>query len=51
MDVQKESVMLAVFAAGAREPKVVKRLPNEKRRLRRFLNQVAREEEMRACYE
>lgn len=36
MDVHKDSVMVAVYADGAREPEVVQPLPNDSRKLRRF---------------
>jgi len=51
MDVHKDSVMVAVFPAGASEPTVVKRLPNEARKLRRFFERLSRQGEVRACYE
>ncbi len=51
MDVHKDSVMIAVLAEGASEPTVVRRLPNDARKLRRFLDRVARDGEVRACYE
>jgi len=51
MDVHKDSVMVAVFPAGASEPTVVKRLPNEARKLRRFFERLSRQAEVRACYE
>ena len=51
MDVHKHSVMVAVFPAGATEPTVVKRLPNEARKLRRFFERLSRQGEVRACYE
>jgi len=51
MDVHKDSVMMAVLPEGAKEPTVVKRLPNEGRKLRRFFERISREGEVRACYE
>ena len=51
MDVHKDSVMVAVLPAGAAEPTVVKRLPNEVRKLRRFFERLSRQGEVRACYE
>jgi len=51
MDVHKDSVMVAVLPEGAGEPTVVKGLPNEDRRLRRFLEQIGRDGEIQACYE
>lgn len=51
MDVHKDSVTIAVLPEEAREPTVVKRIVNEDRRLRRFLERIARDGEIRACYE
>lgn len=42
MDVHKDTVMVAVLPEGAPEPTVVKRLPNEASRLRRWLARVSR---------
>ena len=51
MDVHKDSVMMAVLPEGASEPTVVERLPNEERKLKRFLDRLGREAEVYACYE
>ena len=51
MDVHKDSVMIAVFPEGVREPTVVKRLSHNPRGLRRLLDRLARQHEVRACYE
>ena len=51
MDVHKDTVMVAVLPEGAPEPTVVKRLPNEPRRLKRWLARISRQGEIRACYE
>ena len=51
MDVHKDTVMIAVLPEGAREPTLVKRLSHEPRRLRRMLDRLARDHEVRACYE
>jgi len=51
MDVHKDTVMVAVLPAGAREPTVVKRLSHDPRGVRRLLDRLAREHEVRACYE
>ncbi len=51
MDVHKDSVMMAVLPEGASEPTVVKRLPNEERKLKRFLDRLGRDAEVYACYE
>ncbi len=51
MDVHKESITIAVFDADGQDPIQVQRLPNENRRVRRFLERVAKRGEVRACYE
>ena len=51
MDVHKDTVMVAVFEDGSREPEVVKQLPNEARKLRRFFERWAGRGEIRCCYE
>ena len=51
MDVHKDSVMIAVLPEGVREPTLVKRLSHDPRGLRRLLDRLAREHEVRACYE
>ena len=51
MDVHKDSVMIAVLPEGVREPTVVKRLSHDPRGIRRMLDRLAREHEVRACYE
>ncbi len=51
MDVHKDSVMIAVLPEGAREPTLVRRLSHERRKLRRLPDRLAREHEVRACYE
>lgn len=51
MDVHKDSVMVAVLPESSREPTVVKRLPNEARKLRRFFDRTARPGVIQACYE
>ena len=51
MDVHKDTVMVAVLPEGAPEPTVVKRLPNELTRLKRWLARISRQGEIRACYE
>ena len=47
MDVHKDSVMMAVLPEGAREPTLVKRLSHDPRKLRRLLDRLAREHEVR----
>ena len=51
MYVHKDTVMVAVLPGGAPEPTVVKRLPNESTRLKRWLDRISRQGEIRACYE
>jgi len=51
MDVHKESITIAVLESTDEEPVHVQRLPNDNRRLRRFLERVAKQGEVRACYE
>jgi transposase len=51
MDVHKDSVMVALLPESSREPTIVKRLPNEPRKLRRFFDRVARDGVVQACYE
>ena len=51
MDVHKDSVMIAVLPEGVREPTLVKRLSHDPRGLRRLLDRLSREHEVRACYE
>jgi transposase len=51
MDVHKDSVMIAVLPEPAKEPTRVERVCNDPRRLRRFLERLGREGEIRACYE
>ncbi len=51
MDVHKDSVMIAVLPEGAREPTLVRRLSHDPRGIRRLLDRLAREHEVRACYE
>ena len=51
MDVHKDSVMIAVLPAGVAEPTLVKRLSHDPRGIRRMLDRLAREHEVRACYE
>jgi transposase len=51
MDVHKETVVAAVLPAEAPAPTLVKTLPNEPRRLKRFFERLSREDEVWACYE
>ncbi len=51
MDVHKESITIAVLPDGAKTPTRFDRLPNELPKLKRWLERVARDGEIRACYE
>lgn len=51
LDVHKESVTIAVLPEGAAAPTRVDRLPNDFVKLRRFMQRLADEVELRACYE
>jgi len=51
MDVHKDTVMVAVYVDGASEPEVVKQLPNDRGKLKRFFQRWARRGEVRSCYE
>jgi transposase len=51
LDVHKESVTIAVLPAAAKAATHVDRLPNELPKLKRYVDRVAREGELRVCYE
>jgi transposase len=51
MDVHKDSVMMAIFGEHGAEPREVRRVANEPRKLRRFFDRLERQGEVRACYE
>ena len=51
LDVHKETVVIAVLPAGAEKPTRVDRVPNDLKVLRRFFARLAKEGEIRACYE
>jgi transposase len=51
MDVHKESVTIAVLPAAAKAATRVDRLPNDLAKLKRYLDRLAREGELRVCYE
>jgi transposase len=51
MDVHKESITIAVLPADAKTPIRVDRLPNDLVKLKRWLERVAAQGEVRACYE
>jgi transposase len=51
LDVHKDSITVAVLPSGAKTPTRVERLPNDLPKLKRLLDRVARDGEVRACYE
>jgi len=51
MDVHKDSITIAVLPSGAKTPTRLERLPNDLAKLKRFLDRLARDGELRACYE
>ena len=51
LDVHKESLTVAVLPAAAKVPTRVERLANNLVKLKRFLDRLARDGEVRACYE
>lgn len=51
MDVHKDSITIAVLPASAKTPTRLERLPNDLPKLKRWLERVAREGELHACYE
>jgi transposase len=51
MDVHKDSITIAVLPVGAKSPTRVDRLLNDLPKLRRYLERLARDGDIRACYE
>ena len=51
MDVHKDSITIAVLPMGANAPTHVDRLPNELPKLKRVLERLARQGELRSCDE
>jgi transposase len=51
MDVHKDSITIAVLPVGAKAPTRVDRLPNDVTKLKRYLERVVRDGEIRTCYE
>ena len=51
MDVHKDSITFAVLPEGAKAPTRLERLPNDLPKLKKWLDRVAREGEVHACYE
>jgi transposase len=51
MDVHKDSITIAVLPAGAKTPTRLERLPNDLAKLKKWIDRVARDGEIRAYYE
>lgn len=51
MDVHKESITIAVLPDAAKAPTRLDRLPNDLPKLKQWIERVARDGEVRACYE
>jgi len=51
MDVHKESFTIAVLPATAKAPTRLDRLPNDLPKLKKWLDRMARDGDIRACYE
>jgi len=51
MDVHKDSITIAVLPAGAKTPTRLERLPNDLPKLKKWMDRVVRDGEIRACYE
>ncbi len=51
MDVHKDSITIAVLAALAKAPTRMDKLPNDLPKLKKWMERVARDGEIQACYE
>ena len=51
MDVHKDSLTIAVLPADPKAPTRLERLPNDLGKLKKWLNRVASDGELRVCYE
>ena len=51
MDVHKDSITIAVLPAGAKTPTRLERLPNDLAKVKKWIDRVARDGEICACYE
>ena len=51
MDVHKESIAIAVLPDVAKSPTRLDRLPNDLPKLKKWLDRIARDGEIRASYE
>jgi len=50
MDVHKDSITLAVLPDVAKAPTRLERLPNELPKLKKWMDRIARDGELQACY-
>jgi len=50
MDVHKDSLTLALLSASALRPTRLERLPNDLVKLKRWLDRLVRDGELRTCY-
>ncbi len=51
MDVHKDSITIAILPEGAKAPTRLERLPNELPKLKKWMDRVARDGTIQACYE
>ena len=51
MDVHKDLITIAVLPADAKVPTRLEKLPNDLAKLQKWIARVARDGEIRACYE
>ena len=51
MDVHKDSITIAVLPGTAKTPTQLERLPNDLGKLKKWIDRVAKQGELRACYE
>ena len=51
MDVHKDSITIAVLPALAKGPTRLDKLPNDLPKLKKWIERVARDGEIQACYE
>ena len=51
MDVHKDSITIAVLPAGAKAPMRLEKLPNDLPKRKKWIERVARDGEVQACYE
>jgi len=50
-DVHQETITISVYAAEEQEPRVERTIKNERKAVEKFYKRLAREYEIRACYE